>query len=45
MAPWSFVHLVVGSLVTLLWAVGEAGYQRHRLADRARAVVARVRDR
>jgi hypothetical protein len=45
MAPWSFVHLVVGSLVTLLWAVAEAGYQRHRLADRARAVVARVRDR
>jgi len=45
MAPWSFVFLVFGALVTLVWAAAEGVYQRRRLAAGVRGVRDRVRRR
>jgi hypothetical protein len=39
MAPWSFVYLVFGTLLTVAWGVAEAAYRRRRIVDGVRSVV------
>jgi hypothetical protein len=41
MAPWSFVYVCVGMVVSVAWVVGEAVSRRRRLVDRVETVVSR----